>query len=134
VALADRLSRRLRKAGRVARTVVLRLRFDDLSRATRSHTLHEATAQTEALLATARGLLAMSLPMIRERGITLIGITYTNLSHDDAIQLALPFERSRVDAVDTALDLVREKYGSSSIARAVLLGRDQGLSVPLLPD
>jgi DNA polymerase-4 len=134
VALADRLSRRLRKARRVARTVVLRLRFDDLSRATRSHTLHEATAQTEALLATARGLLAMALPMIRERGITLIGITYTNLSHDDAIQLALPFERSRVDAVDTALDLVRERYGSSSIARAVLLGRDQGLSVPLLPD
>jgi DNA polymerase-4 len=39
-----------------------------------------------------------------------------------------------VDAVDTALDLVREKYGSSSIARAVLLGRDQGLSVPLLPE
>ncbi|HSL14720.1 MAG TPA: DNA polymerase IV, partial [Actinomycetota bacterium] len=92
VALADRLSRRLRKARRVTRTVVLRLRFDDLSRATRSHTLHEATAQTDALLATARGLLAMSLPMIRERGITLIGITYTNLSHDDAIQLALPFE------------------------------------------
>ncbi|HSL15441.1 MAG TPA: DNA polymerase IV, partial [Actinomycetota bacterium] len=88
----------------------------------------------DALLATARGLLAMSLPMIRERGITLIGITYTNLSHDDAIQLALPFEHSRVAAVDTALDLVREKYGSSSIARAVLLGRDQGQSVPLLPD
>jgi DNA polymerase-4 len=134
VALADRLSRRLRKAHRVARTVVLRLRFDDLSRATRSHTLHEATARTETLLATARGLLATALPMIRERGITLIGITYTNLSHDDAIQLALPFDRSRLDAVDAALDSVREKYGSSSIARAVLLDRDSGISVPLLPD
>jgi DNA polymerase-4 len=118
----------------VTRTVVLRLRFDDLSRATRSHTLHEASGQTAALLATARELLAASLPTIRERGITLIGITYTNLSHEDAIQLALPFERSRVDAVDTALDHVREKYGSSSISRAVLLGRDQGHSVPLLPD
>jgi DNA polymerase-4 len=141
VALVDRLSRRLRKAHRVTRTVVLRLRFDDRSRATRSHTLHESSGQTAALLATARGLLATargllaaSLPTIRERGITLIGITYTNLSHDDAIQLALPFERSRVDAVDTALDLVREKYGSSSISRAVLLGRAQGPSVPLLPD
>jgi DNA polymerase IV len=134
VALVDRLSRRLRTARRVARTVVLRLRFDDLSRATRSHTLHEATAQTATLLETARGLLAEVLPTIRERGITLIGITYTNLSNDDAIQLALPFERSRVDAVDTALDLVREKYGSSSISRAVLLGRRQDLSVPLLPD
>jgi DNA polymerase-4 len=111
----------------VTRTVVLRLRFDDLSRATRSHTLHEASGQTEALLAAA-------LPTIRERGITLIGITYTNLSHDDAIQLALPFERSRLDAVDTALDLVREKYGSSSISRAVLLGRSRDIPVPLLPD
>ena len=57
----------------------------------------------------------------------------TNLSHDDAVQLALPFERSRADAVDTALDLVREKYGSSSISRVVLLGRGRDLSVPLLP-
>jgi DNA polymerase-4 len=134
VALVDRLSRRLRKAHRVTRTVVLRLRFDDLSRATRSRTLHEASGQTAALLATARELLEASLPTIRERGITLIGITFTNLSPDDAIQLALPFERSRVDSVDTVLDLAREKYGASSISRAVLLGRDQGHSVPLLPD
>jgi DNA polymerase-4 len=134
VALADRLSRRLRKAHRVCRTVVLRLRFDDLSRATRSHTLHEATARTETLLATGRGLLAVAMPTIRERGITLIGITFTNLSRDDAIQLALPFEHPRSDAVDTAVDLVRERFGSASIGRAVLLGRDQGLSVPLLPD
>ncbi len=134
VALADRLSRRLRKARRVCRTVVLRLRFDDLSRATRSHTLHEATAQTETLLAAERGLLTTAMPMIRERGITLIGITFTNLSHDDAIQLALPFERSRFDAVDAAVDLVRERFGGASIGRAVLLGRHQGPSVPLLPD
>ena len=134
VALVDRLARRLRKAHRVARTIVLRLRFDDLARATRSHTLHEATAQTDALLTTARGLLLASIPMIRDRGITLIGITFTNLSSDDAVQLALPFERSRLDAVDTALDLVRERFGSGSIGRAVLLGRQPGPSVPLLPD
>src|SRR3954451_7667068 len=39
VALVDRLARRLRAARRVCRTVVLRLRFDDFSRATRSHTM-----------------------------------------------------------------------------------------------
>ena len=44
VALVDRIARRLRAARRVCRTVVLRLRFDDFSRATRSHTLSEATA------------------------------------------------------------------------------------------
>jgi len=134
VALVDRLTRRLRKAHRVCRTVVLRLRFDDFSRATRSHTLPEATAHTEVILATARALLATAMPMIQRRGITLIGITLSNLHDDRAIQLALPFDHPLAHAIDTTLDEVRERFGSAAITRAVLLGRDQGLSVPLLPD
>ena len=54
----DRVARRLRAARRACRTVVLRLRFDDFSRATRSHTIAEATTRTATLLAVARGLLA----------------------------------------------------------------------------
>jgi DNA polymerase-4 len=134
VALVDRLARRLRKAHRVCRTVVLRLRFDDFSRATRSHTLFEATAQTETILATARELLAGAMPIIRREGITLIGVTLGNLDGDGAIQLALPFDRSFARAIDTTLDRVRERFGSAAVTRAVLLGRDQGPSVPLLPD
>jgi DNA polymerase IV len=134
VALVDRLSRRLRKAHRVTRSVTLRLRFDDFSRATRSHTIHEATALTETLLATGRGLLSEAMPMIHERGITLIGITFSNLSDDRAIQLALPLDGSDADAIDLALDRVKERFGSDAVTRAVLLGRRQGVSVPLLPD
>jgi DNA polymerase-4 len=134
VALADRLARRLRKAHRVCRTVTLRLRFDDFSRATRSHTLSQSTAHTPTILAVARGLLASALPMIERQGITLIGITFGNLSDDRAIQLALPFERGGTSAVDETLDHVRDRFGSAAITRAVLLGRDRGLSVPLLPD
>jgi DNA polymerase-4 len=134
VALVDRLARRLRAAHRVCRTVVLRLRFDDFSRATRSHTLSEATAHTETVLAVARGLLAEALPTIRRQGITLIGLTFTNLGNDRAIQLALPFARADAGAIDTALDEVRERFGSAAVTRAVLLGRDHGPSVPLLPD
>ncbi len=134
VALVDRLSRRLRKAHRVARSITLRLRFDDFSRATRSHTLHEATADTLAILTTARGLLAAAMPTIRSRGITLIGVTLSNLHHDGAIQLALPFDHPFAHEIDLAVDEVRERYGSTAITRAVLLGRDRGVSVPLLPD
>jgi DNA polymerase-4 len=134
VALVDRLSRRLRKAHRVCRTVVLRLRFDDFARATRSFTVAESTGRTETLLAVARGLLETAMPTIRSKGCTLIGLTFTNLTDDSAVQLALPFERVRADAADTAVDAVRERFGSGSIRRAVLLGRDTGLSVPLLPD
>jgi DNA polymerase-4 len=134
VALVDRLAGRLRAAHRVCRTVVLRLRFDDFSRATRSHTLPEATADTRMILVTARDLLASAMPMIRTQGITLIGVTLGNLDHDDAIQLALPFDRSLAHPIDEALDDVRERFGSGAITRAVLLGRDHGVSVPLLPD
>ena len=38
------------------------------------------------------------------------------------------------DALDAALDEVRRRFGSAAIVRAVLLGRRQGLTVPLLPD
>ncbi|HEY6016365.1 MAG TPA: DNA polymerase IV, partial [Gaiellaceae bacterium] len=78
VALVDRVTRRMRKARRVGRTVVLRLRFDDYSRATRSHTLRRATAGTETILAAARGLLAAVLPTLETRGLTLVGISVAN--------------------------------------------------------
>jgi DNA polymerase IV len=134
VGLVDRLTRRLRNARRVCRTVVLRLRFDDFSRATRSHTLTEATAQTQTILATARGLLAAAMPMIDAQGLTLVGVALSNLQDDCAIQLALPFDPQHASALDATLDEVRERFGSTAITRAVLLGRDPGLTVPLLPD
>jgi DNA polymerase-4 len=134
VAIVDRLSRRLRAARRVCRTVVLRIRFDDLTRATRSHTLPQATAQTQVILATARKLLRGAGPLIEQQGITLIGITLTNLDNDDAIQLALPFDRRWVPDLDAALDDLHDRFGSDAVTRAVHLGRDLGRSVPLLPD
>src|SRR5205814_6815886 len=100
--------RRLRAARRVCRTVVLRIRFADFSRATRSHTLNEATAHTETVLTTARGLLATAMPMIERRGITLVGVALTNLEDEGAVQLALPFGRASRSPLDVVLDDVRE--------------------------
>jgi DNA polymerase IV len=132
VAIVDRLGRRLRAARRVCRTVVLRLRFADFSRATRSHTLNEATAHTQTILVTARGLLVATLPLIRQQGCSLLGISLTNLENDDAVQLALPLDRQR--ALDATIDDVRDRFGTDSIKRAVLLGRDEGWTPPMLPD
>ena len=133
VALVDRVTRRLRTAHRVCRTIVLRLRFADFSRATRSHTMAEATAQTETVLAGARDLLTAALPMIEERGITLVGVALTNLD-DGADQLMLPVDGHDGRALDATLDDLRERFGNSAVTRAVHLGRDTGISVPLLPD
>jgi DNA polymerase-4 len=134
VGLVDRVTRRLRTAGRVGRTVVLRLRFDDFTRATRSHTLLRATAHTETILATAQSLLAAALPMIEDHGLTLVGIAIANLDDDSAIQLELPFDRHSGLALDAAVDDLRARFGSSAVTRAVLLGKDDGLTVPMLPD
>jgi DNA polymerase-4 len=134
VGIVDRVTRRMRKGGRVGRTVVLRLRFGDFSRATRSHTLPRATAHTHTILSTARGLLAGAMPVIEREGLTLVGVAVANLDDDSAVQLALPFNSYSGDTLDAALDEVRARYGVNAVTRAVLLGRDLGLTVPLLPD
>lgn len=130
--LVDRLTGRLRTAHRLCRTVTLRLRFDDYTRLTRSRTLAQPTTETEIVLGLARGLLGAARPLIEARGITLIGVTLANLSGDDAVQLALPYDAA--GALDGALDALRDRYGSTAVTRAVLLGRDLGTTVPLLPD
>ncbi|WP_272497814.1 DNA polymerase IV [Actinomadura terrae] len=132
VGLADRLGGRLRKAHRVCRTVTLRVRFGDFARASRSRTLPQATAETPVILDVLRGLLAAAAPMIESRGLTLLGASLASLHDDRAVQLALPFERGR--AVDAAVDGVRDRFGSSAITRAVLLGHDPGPQMPMLPD
>jgi DNA polymerase-4 len=132
--LVDRITRRLRGGDRVARTVILRLRFGDFSRATRSRTLVEATAETSPILATAQDLLDEAGPTIASRGLTLIGVAATNLADDSAVQLALPFEHRSRAALDTAVDEVRSRFGTASLTRAALLGQAPGVSVPILPD
>jgi DNA polymerase-4 len=134
VGLVERVGRRMRVAGRCGRTVVLRLRFDDFSRATRSHTLLHPTANTGVILATATALLEGAAPVIERRGITLVGVAVGNLGDGTALQLALPLDRRYSDALDAALDEVWQRFGSRAVTRAVVLDRGRGVEMPLLPD
>jgi DNA polymerase IV len=133
-ALVDRVTRRMRRAGRVGRTVVLRLRYDDYTRATHSRTLAHATAITETILRTARELLAEATPTIDRKGLTLIGISVANVRDALPLQLALALDGRRSTALDEALDRVRDRYGSRAVTRGVLVGRAAGTEMPLLPD
>jgi DNA polymerase-4 len=132
--LVDRVTRRMRRARRAGRTVVLRLRFDDYSRATRSHTLQRATAETQEILTTSRWLMTTARPLIERHGLTLVGVAVGNLEDDSHVQLTLPLDRHSNAALDAALDEVRARFGSAAVSRAVLLGRDQGFVMPMLPD
>ena len=131
-ALVDRVTRRLRLARRLCRTVVLRLRFADFSRATRSRTMDEPTAQTQTILKLAGDLWRDAQPIIRRNGITLVGVALANLADEHDVQLSLPLDRAR--ALDGAVDRVRDRFGTAAITRGVLVGRDPGLTVPMLPD
>ncbi|TQK18329.1 DNA polymerase-4 [Microbacterium sp. SLBN-154] len=136
--IVDRLARRLRDGDRVCRSVVLRLRFGDYTKATRSRTLRFPTDRTSVLIDTARMLLAAALPTITERGITLIGLSLSHLEHADSVQPELPLDFSGGDQIDGALDDVldrlRDRFGSDAVARATQLGRDPGWSTPILPE
>ena len=134
VGIVDRLARRLRRARRACRTIVLRLRFSDFTRATRSHTLPCLTTETHTILDTARELVAAATPTIESRGLTLVGLSLTNLEDDASLQLPLPYERPHELDLDAAVDTVRDRFGSDAVTRAVLVGRDQGIAMPLLPD
>ena len=134
IGLVERVTRRMRRANRIGRTVTIRLRFADFSRVTRSHTLPQPTAETRTILGVARWLFANARPVIDRRGLTLVGIAVSHLYADDALQLPLPLDPYAGGALDEALDAVHERFGSSAVSRAVLLGRDTGLVLPMLPD
>jgi DNA polymerase IV len=136
IGLVDRITRRMRAAERTGRTVVLRLRFDDFTRITRSHTMPRATASTAPILGAARDLVGAARSLIAERGITLIGFAVSNIDRGGAQQLELPLGGSGPELLDldAAVDRVRRRYGNAAVTRGVLVGRDPGLEMPQLPD
>ncbi|MDF0529637.1 DNA polymerase IV [Tsukamurella sp. 8F] len=133
-AIVDRLGKRLRKAERRTRTMVLRLRFGDYGRATRSRSVGTPTDRTDVILCVAQELLAEAASLIGERGCTLIGLSLTNLDDTESAQLELPFEADRGAELDSRLDELRSRFGVESVTRAALLGRRHGDDAPLLPD
>ena len=132
--LVDRITRRMRRAGRVGRTVTLRVRFDDFTRATRSHSLPAATASTTTIHATATSLLDANWELLQDRGVTLLGISVGNLQNEEAVQLTFAFDRAQSAGLDLVVDAVRDRFGSSSIQRATTMRGDPGFTMPMLPD
>ncbi|NNE12036.1 MAG: DNA polymerase IV, partial [Ilumatobacter sp.] len=134
--IVDRVTRRLRSAGRIGRTVTVRFRYDDFARATRSATLTHSTAATEPIRDLALNLLRTHRPTIESRGLTLIGLSVGNLTNvdDDALQMMLPFGKGDPSRLDATLDLLRERFGHGALTRASLVGQRQGFETPKLPD
>jgi DNA polymerase-4 len=124
----------MRKGHHAARTVVLRLRFDDYGRATRSRTLAHPTTSGDLLAAAAVELLDAAAPLIRQRGgLTLVGVALTQLSQDVYLQGTLDFQPDR-SGLDMALDAVAARFGTDSVTRGALLRTGAGWAMPVIDE
>jgi DNA polymerase-4 len=132
--LVDRVCRRLRGGNRLALTVVLRLRFADCTTATRSRSFPHPTASGAEISAAATALLDHAAALVRERGLTLVGVAATGLSPDDHWQPALDLDGRDRTGIDAAVDAVADRFGSGAVVRGALLRQGAGFAAPTLPD
>lgn len=134
VRMADRVAARLRSAGRVGRTVVLKARYGDFRTVTRSRTLSVATDVASVVSSTAIELLrALDV----DQGLRLIGVSAQQLdaATGDAVQEQLSFDdttagqpqQERHD-LERAVDRVRARFGDDALGPATLVG-PRGLRV-----
>jgi DNA polymerase-4 len=121
IGLADRIGRRVRKKGRAGTTLTVRVRFPGPRTLTRSHTIPTPTASTAALAELGMVLLNRAIEGESEP-VTLVGMSLSNLTTDDVLQLELAVDGGDVlragsaadlrrRALDASVDEVRERFG-----------------------
>jgi DNA polymerase-4 len=139
LAIADKVAARLRKAGRLARTVTITIRFHDFARVTRSHTFGDPVDQSRVLGPVAVDLVQSVLAaradaddrsVLEARGISLLAVRLSGLCRADAVQLALPFHKSvAAHELDVAVDAARDRFGAKAVTRLGTLRDGGGLEV-----
>jgi DNA polymerase IV len=126
--LADRVASRLRAARRAGRTVTVRVRFASLCSVTRSITVPNAVSSTQTLRELAVELASTTLTeRRRERQVTLLAVSVTNLIDEPALQPELPLDfgngrrppripaAAAQRAVDGSIDMVRARFGRHAV-------------------
>jgi DNA polymerase-4 len=127
--LADRVATRLRAKQRAAKTVTVRVRFEDMRQVTRSITLSAGISSTVILADIATDLANVALAENpEERIISLLAISVSQISDDAVLQLELPLDLDGAErrpgsqkgaqrwVLDKKMDEVREKFGRESVA------------------
>ena len=122
LARAVSVARQLRLEGLVARTVRLKVRTADYTTWIRARTLPSSTDLAEPLLAAAREILRLRVPLAG-RGVRLLGLGVSGLEPTRRAQAAL-FETRDTDRARRAAlaaDRVRAKLGDRALTRARLI-------------
>jgi DNA polymerase-4 len=118
VRLADAVASRLRKAGVGARTLTLKVRFDDgFTTITRSTTGSEAIDSAEVVVAMLWPIMEAIDP---SPGVRLVGVSGSNLGpvfHQLTLDEAAD-DAPEHGATDAALDVIRDRFGADAIGPA----------------
>lgn len=118
LALADRLAERLRTAGVLAGAVHLKVRYDDFTTVTRSHTFEVPVATAQRLFQAAVVLIAKTA--VATRPVRLLGLGGDGLTAVDRPQ-QLDLDPRPWDDVEAAMGEVRDRFGRGAVERARLL-------------
>ncbi len=114
--LSEKVGRRLRRSGKHARSVSLKLRYDDFTTLTRHNTPHVSFDGDARIIEIAHSLLDATLKQ-RNAPVRLLGVGVENLT-EPAAQLSL-LDASVADdsALSSTLDRIRDRFGDDSVSR-----------------
>jgi DNA polymerase IV len=121
--MAEKVSRRAKRAELAGSTIVLKLKTKDFRLRTRSQTIADPTQLAERIFATARTLLRREADGTAFR---LIGVSLSNLSVAGADKELEDLElsmRSKARA-ERAMDRVRDKFGPAAVEKGLVFKRD----------
>jgi len=118
--LTEKSSERMRAKGYAANTISIKVRFADFSTITRSKTLDLPITTTQEIFEVAKNLyLALKL---NNAFIRLVGISLDSLVANEGIQqMALGQRSTGWRQADKAVDLIKAKFGRSSLRPARLV-------------
>ena len=122
--LADRATSDLRRHGWTARTISVKLRDYDFRTRQKSRTLPEPVVSDGVVASVAKELLAL-LRKRRHVPARLIGVSLSQLNHQDTVDQLSLFEASEPTSIESerdralsrAIDSVRERYGRGAVGR-----------------
>jgi DNA polymerase-4 len=111
---SEKVGADLRKKGKQARCITLKLRYADFSTITRSHTLDENVNTDQEIFETGVKLLKQALT-IEKQGVRLIGIGVSQLVEPSRQATLFTPSMRKLDELNKTIDRIRNRYGFSAI-------------------
>lgn len=118
--LAANVARRLRRQHRTAKTIVLKVRYDDFTTISRSYSLAEPTDSTGDIFRAADDLLRNRLP-IRPVSVRLLGVSVTGLSSTTTQKLLFADVENSTHSIDAVADAISHRFGRGAIQSGLSL-------------